>query len=159
LATELFKQAADIQALHVPYRGAGPAVTDLIGGQLEFMFLDLAAGLPQIKGGKVRALAVASPSRIQALPSVPTLDELGFKGFEASAWQGLVVPVGTPADIVNRLSRELGGAMKDEDLRGRLTEAGVDVLSGTPDEFKRHIAAESKKWEALIKPRGITLKT
>ena len=158
LATELFKGAAELQSLHVPYKGAGPAITNLIGGQFDFMFLDLAAGLPQIKGGKIRALAVASPARIAALPSVPTLQELGYRGFEASAWQGLVVPTGTPADIVARLGRELALAMKDEELRAKLAEAGVDVLASTPDEFKSYIAAETKKWEALIKLRGISLK-
>lgn len=159
LAMELFQQAAAAEALHVPYKGAGPAITDLISGMIAFMFLDMAAGLPQIKGGKVRPLAVASLARLKSLPNVPTLDELGFKRFEAYAWQGLVVPAATPRPVIAKLNHELSATLKNDELRAKLTDAGVDPLVSTPEEFRKFMQEENTKWGALIKEKGIRLKT
>ncbi|HYL23574.1 MAG TPA: tripartite tricarboxylate transporter substrate binding protein [Burkholderiales bacterium] len=157
LAMELFKQRAGIDLLHVPYKGAAPAVQDLLGGRIATMFLDLAAGAPQVKGGKVRALAVASPTRIAALPDVPTLNESGFPGFEAWAWQGLAVPAGTPKEIIARLNSAYAKAIADPAVRQKVSDAGIEPLQSTPQEMADYIRSETAKWAKLIADRHITV--
>src|SRR6185369_16311142 len=127
LAMELLKDRTGSFVVHVPYRGTALAVQDVISGQVPMMVLDTAAGLPQIKGGKVNALAVMSKKRIASLPDVPTLDELGIKGFEVTAWQGLFVPHGTPPEIVARLTQEMHKAISTPEVKARLEEFGLDV--------------------------------
>ena len=148
LAMELFKERAGIDLLHVPYKGAAPAVQDLLGGRIATMFLDLAAGAPQVRGGKVKALAVASPQRIAALPEVATLAESGFPGFEAWAWQGIAVPAGTPQEIIAALNSAYGKAISD---------AGIEPLHSTPQEMADYIKRETAKWAKLIADRHITV--
>ena len=155
LAMELFEQQSGISLNHIPYKGAAPAVQDLVGGQVPVMFLDLAAGAPQIRAGKIKALAVASARRISALPDVPTVAESGVPGFEAWAWQGLVVPAGTPQEVMTRLRVEYSKAVGDPALRQKLIDAGVEPLTSTPEELAAYIRSETAKWAKVVKEANI----
>ena len=157
LAMEMFKQRTDTQLTHVPYKGAGPAIQDLLGGQIPLMFLDLAAGAPQIKAGKIRALAVASDKRIAALPDLPTVAESGFAGFEAWAWQALAVPIGTPREIVARLNAEFRKAVGVPELRQKLIDAGIDPLQSSPEDASAYIRSEALKWSKVISDGRISV--
>ena len=157
LTMELFQQRADIKLNHVAYRGAGPAIQDVVGGQVPVMFVDLAAGSPMIKAGKLRVLAVASPKRIAALPEVPTLAEQGIPNFEAWAWQGLTVPAGTPPDIVARLNKEYARAVADPGVRQKLVDAGVEPITSTPEEMASYVKSETAKWAQVIKQADIKI--
>ena len=160
LAMELFKDRTDTFVVHVPYRGTAMAVQDVIGGQVPMMVLDTAAGLPQIKAGKVKALAVMSPKRIPSLPDVPTLDELGraygLQGFDVSAWQGLFVPRGTPSDIVSRLSAEMTKAINTPDVKARLEDFGLEVVPSDGPALGAFVKKETTFWHALIKDRKLS---
>ena len=157
LAMVLFTQRTGISMVHVPYKGAGPAIQDLLGGQIPTMFLDLAAGAPQIKGGKIRALGVASPKRIAALPDLGTLAESDLPGFEAWAWQGLVAPAGTPPEVVAKLGAEYARAIGDPGIRQKIIDAGVDPLQSSPREFTDYIRSEQGKWAKVVKDGNITV--
>lgn len=157
LAMELFKQRTGLQFAHVPYKGAAPAVQDLIGGRVPLMFLDLAAGAPQIKGGKLNALAVASDRRIAALPDLPTLGESGLPGFEAWAWQALAVPAGTPRDIVAKLNAEYRKTIGMPEIRQKMIDAGIDPLQSSPEEAVAYIRSETAKWAKVIRDGRITV--
>lgn len=156
LAMELLKQRTGSFVVHVPYRGTAPAVQDVIGGQVPMMVLDTAAGLPQIRSGKVKALAVMSRKRIATLPDVPTLDELGVKDFEVTAWQGLFVPRGTPAEITNRLGEEMRKAILQPEVKARLEDFGLEVLPSDGPALAQFIERETRFWHALIKERGLS---
>jgi tripartite-type tricarboxylate transporter receptor subunit TctC len=160
LAMELFKSRTNTFVVHVPYRGTAAAVQDVIGGQVPMMVLDTAAGLPQIRGGKVKALAVMSKKRLPTLPDVPTLDELAasnnLKGFEVAAWQGLFVPKGTPADIVSKLTVEMNKAINLPEVRTRLEDFGLEVVPTDGPALAAFIQAETKFWHALIKERKLS---
>ena len=157
LAMEMFKQRTGTQFNHVPYKGAGPAIQDLLGGQIPLMFLDLAAGAPQIKAGKLKALAVASDKRIAALPDLPTVAESGIPGFEAWAWQALAVPIGTPREIVARLNAEFRKAVGVPELRQKLIDAGIDPLQSSPEDASAYIRSEALKWSKVISDGKITV--
>lgn len=157
LAMEMFKQRTGTQFTHVPYKGAGPAIQDLLSGQIPLMFLDLAAGAPQIKAGKLRALAVASDKRIAALPDLPTVAEAGVAGFEAWAWQALAVPAATPKDIVARLNAEFRKAINTPELRQKLVDAGIDPLQSSPEEASAYFRSETAKWAKVIADGKITV--
>ena len=150
LAMELFKQRAGINVVHVPYKGAAPAVQDLLGGQIPMMFLDLATGAPLIKSGKVKAVAVASPKRIAPLPDVPTLSESAIADFEAWAWQGLVVPAKTPKEIIAKLNDAYAKAIADPVVRQKIIDAGIDPLHGTPQEMSDYMKSENAKWAKVV---------
>ena len=150
LAMEMFKQRTGADLVHVPYKGAAPAVQDLIGGQIPVMFLDLAAGGPLIKGGKVKALAVAAPKRIAPLPDVPTIAESDIDGFEAWAWQGIVAPAKTPPDVVAKIGDAYRKAIADPAVRQKIVEAGIDPLESTPRQLVDYIASEKAKWAKVI---------
>ena len=160
LAMELFKDRTNTFVVHVPYRGTAMAVQDVIGGQVPMMVLDTAAGLPQIKAGKVKALAVMSPKRIASLPDVPTLDEIGraygLQGFDVSAWQALYVPKGTPPDIVARLGTEMTKAINTPDVRGRLEDFGLEVTPSDGPTLGAFVKKETAFWHALIKDRKLS---
>jgi tripartite-type tricarboxylate transporter receptor subunit TctC len=156
LAMELLKDRTGSFVVHVPYRGTALAVQDVISGQVPMMVLDTAAGLPQIKGGKVKALAVMSKKRIASLPDVPTLDELGIKGFEVTAWQGLFVPHGTPPEIVARLTQEMHKAITTPEVKARLEEFGLDVAPTDGPALAAFVQQETKFWHALIKERKLS---
>jgi tripartite-type tricarboxylate transporter receptor subunit TctC len=155
LSGELFKSMTGIYMLHFPYRGSGPALLDLIGGTMDVMFDNLPSALPQIKAGKLTALAVTSAERSAALPDVPTIAEAGpVKGFEASSWFGLLAPAGTPPDIVNRIQQETAKALATPALKERLVSQGAIPGGSTPAQFTEFIAAESKKWARVVKTSG-----
>lgn len=156
LAMELLKSRTQTFVVHVPYRGTAMAVQDVIAGQVPMMVLDTAAGLPQIRSGKVKALAVMSKKRIAALPDVPTLDELGVKDFEVTAWQGLFVPKGTPADIVARLTAEMNKAIAVPEVRAKLEDFGLEVLPSDGPSLAAFIQKETAFWHALIKERRLS---
>jgi tripartite-type tricarboxylate transporter receptor subunit TctC len=143
--------------VHIPYRGAGPAVQDLLAGQVPMMVLDLATALPHIKTGKLTALAVASGNRLPLQPDVPTLKEIGLGDVEMYAWQGMAVPVSTPKEIVSRLNAEVTKAIAAPEVQKRLTDLGVEPLSGSPEQMANYIKTETARWHALIKERRLTL--
>lgn len=157
LAMEMFKQRTGTDFNHVAYKGAGPAIQDLLGGQVPLMFLDLAAGGPQIKSGKLKALAVASDKRIAALPALPTVAESGLPGFEAWAWQALAVPVATPKEIVARLNAEYRKAITVPELRQKLIDAGIDPLESSPENASAYARSETLKWAKVINEGKITV--
>jgi tripartite-type tricarboxylate transporter receptor subunit TctC len=157
LAMELFKNRTGTFITHIPYRGAAPAMQDVIGGQVPCMFLDLAAGLPVIQSGKVRALAIGSAKRAPSLPNVPTLAEAGVRNAEVYAFQGLLGPAGLPADIVMRLNTELNKALAAPAVQKRLTDFGMEALPGTPAQFLALAREESRRWGPVIKAAGVKL--
>jgi tripartite-type tricarboxylate transporter receptor subunit TctC len=156
LAMELLKDRTKTFVVHVPYRGTALAVQDVISGQVPMMVLDTAAGLPQIRSGKVKALAVMSKKRIPSLPDVPTLDELGVKDFEVTAWQGLFVPKGTPAEIVTRLTAEMTKAITTPEVKTKLEDFGLDVVPTDGPALGAFIQKETIFWHALIKERKLS---
>lgn len=156
LAMELLKDRTKSFVVHVPYRGTALAVQDVISGQVPMMVLDTAAGLPQIRSGKVRALAVMSKKRIPSLPDVPTLDELGVKDFEVTAWQGLFVPKGTPADITARLSAEMNKAIAVPEVKSKLEDFGLEVTPTDGPALATFLQQETTFWHKLIKDRKLS---
>jgi len=154
LSGELFKVMAGVQMTHVPYKGSAPAVQDLIGGQVQLMFDNLPPSLPQIKAGKLRALAVTSATRAPALPDTPTIAEAGLPGFEASSWFGLLAPAGTPPAIVAKLNAEVAKWLATPEAREKLARQGANAAGGTPEDFAKHIAAETAKWAKVVKDSG-----
>ena len=155
LAGELFKSIAKIDVIHVPYKGSAPALTDVMAGQLDFMLDTGAYG--QVKGGKIRAIAVASDKRHPMLPSVPTFDELGIKGMTMNAWYGLAAPAGTPAAVVDRLNGAVQAAFKSGELGKRLTDIGVELRPGDASSFATFWKSELDRYAGLVKLTGATL--
>ena len=155
LSGELFKSMTGTYMLHFPYRGSGPALLDLIGGTMDLMFDNLPSALPQIKAGKLKALAVTSATRSAAVPELPTIAEAGpVKGFDASSWFGLLAPAGTPGEIINRLQQETAKALQSAALKERLLAQGAIPGGQTPVEFATFIAAETAKWAQVVKASG-----
>ena len=155
LSCELFKTMTGTFMLHFPYRGSGPALLDLIGGNMDLMFDNLPSAMPQIKAGKLKALALTSAERSAAVPDLPTIAEAGpVKGFEASSWFGLLAPAGTPADIVARLQQETAKALGAPALKERLLSQGAIPSGMSPADFSKMISAETKKWAAVVKASG-----
>ncbi len=157
LAMELFRKTADLDMTPIPYKGGADAMADVIGGRIPTMFLDIASGLPQVKGGKVRAIAVASEKRVAALPDVPTVGEQGYPGFEAWAWQGFVAPAGTPRPVIARLNAEFAKVMADPIVKQRLSESGFEPQVSTPEQFSAYMKSEIAKWEKVIHDSKISL--
>jgi tripartite-type tricarboxylate transporter receptor subunit TctC len=155
LAGELFKSLTGTELLHVPYRGSGPAVVDLVAGRITMMFDATPSLLPFITAGKLRALAAASPQRHRLLPDVPSFAELGYPGMDIALWYGVAAPGGTPAPIVQRLNAELIKILSTPDIRKSLTEQGADVQGGTPEEFVAFMRNESARWGTVVKRAGI----
>jgi tripartite-type tricarboxylate transporter receptor subunit TctC len=155
MAMELIKQRLDLFVVHVPYRGAAPAVQDVAGGQVPMMIVESAGGLPMIKAGKLRPLAVVSARRMAVLPDVPTFAELGYKGLEVYAWQGVVVPTGTPKPIADRLSAELQKAVSSPEVRRKLVEFGMEVNPSDSALMGAYMSMETALWHPLVKQRGI----
>jgi tripartite-type tricarboxylate transporter receptor subunit TctC len=154
LSGELFKTMAGVDITHVPYKGSSPALVDLIGGQVQIMFDNLPSALPQIKAGKLRAIAVTSLKRAPVLPDVPTISESGLPGFEASSWFGVLAPAGTPAPIVARINAEVNKWLQSAEAREKLLSQGAEAAGGTPEQFAHHIHAESEKWAKVVKASG-----
>ena len=157
LGMELFQYAAKVKLTHVPYKSAAEAVLALIGNQIQGVFDNPPTVLPHIRAGRLRALAYAAPKRFALLPDVPTFDESGLKGFEASSWFGLVAPAKTPQAIVNRLAQETGKALREPDVQKRFADLGANLVGNTPDQFGVFIRAETKKWHAVVRAADIRL--
>ena len=157
LAMEFFKQRAGLTMTPIPYKGGADAMNDLLGGRISAMFPDIASGLPQIKGGKLRPLAVASAKRVAALPDLPTIAESGYPGFEAWAWQGFVAPAGTPKPVVAKLNGAFAKVMNDPAIKQRLSESGFEPQTSTPEEFARYMKSEIAKWAKVIRESHISL--
>jgi tripartite-type tricarboxylate transporter receptor subunit TctC len=154
LSGELFKTMAGVDMTHVPYKGSSPALTDLIGGQVQIMFDNLPSALPQIKSGRLRAIAVTSLKRAPVLPDIPTINESGLPGFEASSWFGVLAPAGTPATVVARINAEVNKWLQSADAREKLLGQGAEAAGGSPERFANHIRAESEKWAKVVKASG-----
>ncbi len=151
---ELFKMLTHINMTHVPYRGGAPALTDLIGGQVQVMFPTMAASMEYVKTGKLRALAVTTATRSEALPHIPAMNEF-VPGYEASAWQGIVAPKNTPPEIIQRLNREIIAAHVDARMKNRFADLGGTAFVATPDEFGKFMADETERWAKVVKFAGI----
>ena len=154
LSSELFKLMANVDMLHVPYKGGPPAIADLISGQVNMMFINMPTGITHVRSGKAKIIAVSSIKRVSQLPDVPTVDQAGVKGFETSAWSGLYAPAGTPADIINRLNVEVVKILKQPSVREQLMAQGAEPVGDTPEEFSRFTLAEISKWAKIIKISG-----
>jgi len=157
LAGELFKADAHVDIVHVPYKGSAPALQDVIAGQDQMMFATTSGAMGLIKGGQLRPLAVTTLKRTPSLPDVPTIDELGIKGFDATTWHGLVAPAGTPSDVIKILHQAVVETLNDPGVQHSLDELGVDVASDTPEQFAAYIHSEIPKWAAVIKASGAKL--
>ena len=155
LAGELLKSVAHVDVTHVPYKGSGPAVTDLIAGHVQFMFDTALIVGPHIKAGKLRPLAVTSSKRVKTLPDVPTLVEAGLPGYEIGSWQAIFAPAGTPKPIVQKLNTSIVGVLKMPDVQERLAGLGMDTVAGTPDELGQFQKAEVVKWSKIVKEANI----
>ncbi len=155
LSAELFRFSAGLDLVHVPYKGASAAVGDVIGGQIQMMFINLLPALPHVKAGKLRALGITSAARSAAAPDIPTVAEGGLPGFETSSWHGVLVPAKTPGAIIQRLHAELAAIARQPETRELMAAQGTDVVGGTPAEFARFIQAETEKWGVVIRKTGI----
>lgn len=157
LAMELLKVNAGLHMVHIPYRGAAPALADLVGGQIDAMMVDLAAGAGFLKGGKVRPLAVANAKRLPQLPDVPTFAEFGFKDVEAAAQVGIVAPMGTPAEVVSTLQKQVAAAIQNAAVRQKLVDFGIEPVASTPQQYADLIRTEVRRWHKVIKEQKISL--
>jgi tripartite-type tricarboxylate transporter receptor subunit TctC len=157
LAGEMIKTMTGIQMVHVPYKGDSPAVADVSGGMVSMMFPTVVAGIPHVKSGRLRALAVTSAKRSSSMPDVPTLSEAGIPGFEAVSWGGVVGPAGLPPEIVNRLNREIVRILKMPDVAEKLSSLGADIVGSTPEEFATYLKAEIAKWGKVAHDNNIKL--
>jgi len=155
MAGELLKIAASVDMLHAPYRGSGPAVADLVGGQVQVMFDGAPSLLPHITSGKLRPLAAASPKRNPLLPNLPTFAELGLPSVNVALWYGLMAPAGTPPDIIARLNREVNQALKSSDVLERFAAQGTEALGGSPEQAAAYVKQELDRWGPVIKRAGI----
>ena len=157
LAGELFKMVAGVDIVHVPYKGTGPALADTISGQVQMQFGSVIAALPHVKAGKLRALAVTVPRRVQALPQVPTMAEAGYPAVETTVWTGVLVPAKTSAAIVAKLNGEIVAVLKDPELRARFAAQGAEAVGSTSAEFGSHIRREIEKWGKVVRAAGLTV--
>jgi tripartite-type tricarboxylate transporter receptor subunit TctC len=155
LAGELFKIMAGVKMVHVPYKGSGPAMVDLLGGHLSFMFDAINTSLEHIKAGNLRPLAVSTLRRSPIAPDLPTISESGVPGYESSTWIGVLAPAGTPKEIVTRLNNEIVKILNLPDIRGRLSKQGAEPVGSTPEQFDAFVKAQIAKWAKVIKDAGI----
>jgi tripartite-type tricarboxylate transporter receptor subunit TctC len=155
VASEYFLDAAKIKVLHIPYKGTGPAVQDTIGGQVQLVFGAVPVTLPHVKAGRLRALAVTTSKRIAAAPDLPTVEEVGFPGYEVTNWHGLVGPKGLPRDIVERLNKEIGEVVKGDDMKKNLAADGLEPAGGTAARFGEILKTEMVRWAKVVQQAGI----
>jgi len=156
LTSEMFQLMAGVKFQHVPYRGTGPALNDLLGGSVDIMFDNLGFSLPQVKAGKLKLIAVATPKRMASLPDVPTIAET-LPGFESAAWFAIVAPPKTPAAIVNKINADVNEALKDPDVSKRLTALSAEIVGGTPQATAAYMKDEVARWDKIIKSAGVKL--
>lgn len=154
LSSELFKLMANVDITHIPYKGGPPAVADLIGGQVNMMFINMPTGIGHVKSGKARILAVSSLRRVSQLPDVPTVDQAGLKGYDTQAWSGLYAPAGTPPEVIAKLNAEVVKILKMPAVREQLAAQGAEPVGDSPEEFARFMRDEIAKWAKLIKISG-----
>ncbi len=154
LAGELFNSAAKVKIVHVPYKGGAPAMIDLMSGQLQMIFATVITAMPQVKSGRIRALAVTTARRSPLLAEIPTMDEAGLRGFEVNNWYGLVAPAKTPPDVVRTLNREIVAALNHADVRDAMVRLGLDPATSTPEEFGAYIRSEIAKWHKVVQASG-----
>jgi len=154
---EMFNVQAGVKIQHIPYKGSGPAMNDLVGGQVPMSFENPVPIMPQVKAGKLKVLAVTSAKRSAAFPDIPTVSELGLKGFDAQPWYGLLGPAGVPAEITERLNKEVRTILASTDVKARLFALGAEPMDMTPQAFKTFIAADTQKWTAVVKASGATV--
>ncbi len=152
---ELFKLNAGVNIVHIPYKGTGPALIDQLSGQIEVAFSTIIAALPYAEAGRLRAIAVSTRERFPRLPNVPAIDESGLKGFDGGSWQGVIMPAGTPRDMVNKTNIDLVKLLKSPEMKEKILAMGGIVLGNTPDEFTAYIKAEIDKWAKVVKAAGI----
>ena len=157
LSTALFTQMADLKLIEVPYRGSGPAAMDTLSGQIQLSITDLAAALPHIKAGKLKAFAVTSPKRLSNLPDVPTLAESGLTGYDSTGWFGLVAPAGTPASIIQKLNAEFTAALNDEGIKSQMRQSGMEPVATSTEGLDAYIKSETQKWGRVIRQANIKL--
>ena len=157
LAMEYFSSEAGIDLVHVPYKGSGPMLTDLIGGQIQATFNGLPSLMGQIKGGTLRPLAIGSAERSKVLPNVPTLSESGYKGFETSQWYGIMVPAGTPQAIIDKLQKDIAKSLKSKEDSKKMLEDGAVLVGDTPAQFSAFIKSEQGRWSKVVEKAGITV--
>ncbi len=155
LAAELFANAAGIKLTHVPYKGSGPVMNDLVGGHIPMSFVPIPAAIGNVQGGRLRALAVTSPKRSALLPDLPTVQEAGVKGFDVALRYGLAAPAGTPRPIIERLNKELNAALASDEVKKRLANEGAEALPGTPEAYASDIDKEEIMWRALVSKLGL----
>jgi len=157
LSAELFKSMAGIDVVHIPFKGSGQALIDVVAGRVSMIFDNMPSALPHIKGGKLRALGVTGSKRSGALPDVPTIAEAGVPGYESLSWSGFAVPAGTPREIVQRLNRETAVILLAPDMRQKLAEQGAEAVGGPPETFAVHVRRERDKWSKLVRERNIVV--
>ena len=157
LAAELFRQQLGLDMVHVPYKSGGPAITDVIAGQVDFMFGTVAATYPHVSGGKLRALAVSAPERSKRLPDVPTVAEAAIPGYEAYEWNGVFLPAGVPAPIATKLQQALQDVLKEDEVKQRLADLGAQPVGSTPADFAAFLKKEDAKWGEVVKKGNIKL--
>ncbi len=155
LAGELFASMAGVDILHVPYRGSGPAVSDLVGGQVDMMFDSISSARPHVQSGKLRALGLTTSTRSPSMPEVPTIAEAGVKGYELVPWFGVFMPAGTSGEVVQKMHQALVEAMQTTEIKARFQVIGAEVIGNTPQAFAAALAAESAKWERIVRERNI----
>ncbi len=155
VASEYFLDAAKIKVLHIPYKGTGPAVQDTIGGQVQLVFGAVPVTLPHVRAGRLRALAVTTNKRIAAAPDLPTVEEVGYPGYEVTNWHGLVAPKGLPREIVERLNKEIGEVVKGDEMKKNLTAEGLEPAGGSPERFAQILKSEMARWAKVVQQAGI----
>ena len=155
LATELFSDMAGVKMIHVPYKGTGPALTDTIAGQTQVLFSSIAVAMPQVRNNRLRAIAVTTPKRIDALPEVPTVNESGLKGYETVLWHGLIGPKNLPRPIVDRLNSDLNKILQNKDMQDKLAGDGVTAAGGTPEQFGATIKRDIDTWRKVVQKAGV----
>lgn len=155
LAGEMFRSMADVKITHVPYKGSGPALMDLIGGQVQLMFANMPGTLQHVKAGRLKVLAVTSPKRSPLLPDVPTIAETGLTGYQASTWFGVFAPAGTPREVVAKLNAEFNKALSSPELTEHLRLEGAEAVGGTPEEFRTFVRGEIERWAPVVKSAGV----
>jgi tripartite-type tricarboxylate transporter receptor subunit TctC len=158
LAGALFESAAGVKLSHIPYKGAGAALIDLISGQITFMFASVLSSTPHVKQQRLRVLAVTGTKRTAALPEAPPIAEAGLPGYSTTTWYGLLVPAGTPKAVIDRLSAAANKAMSAPELRSRLLNDGAEPVGSSPAAFEKHLAAEIAKWRKVVKAAGVTIR-
>ena len=157
MSAELFKTMAGVDLLHVPYKGSGPAMLDLIAGRVSLMFENMPGAVPHMKAGRVRALAQTGQKRSPALPEIPTVAEAGVKGYESLSWSGIALPVGVPKEVMARLNREINTILAQPEMRQKLGEQGAESVGGSPEAFAQHVRQERDKWAGVVRAAAIVV--